>query len=80
MANIKNTQHWEYLFHHYHYLGNPRLVGEHLRHIVRIGNQVVACLGWASAVWKVKDRDRLIEWDETTKPYALRHCPKIIWY
>lgn len=58
---------WEYLFQHYHYLGNPRLVGEHLRHIVRIGNQVVACLGWASAAWKVKDRDRFIEWDETTK-------------
>ncbi|WP_169702995.1 Druantia anti-phage system protein DruA [Candidatus Kuenenia stuttgartensis] len=26
-----------------------------------------ACLGWASAAWKVKDRDRFIEWDETTK-------------
>jgi len=58
---------WGYLLHHYHYLGNPKLVGEHIRHIVRIGNQVVACLGWASAAWKVKDRDRFIGWDETTK-------------
>lgn len=31
---------WSYLLHHYHYLGNPKLVGEHIRHIVRIGNQV----------------------------------------
>lgn len=58
---------WGYLLHRYHYLGNPKLVGEHLRHIVRIGNQVVACLGWASAAWKVKDRDHFIGWDETTK-------------
>ncbi len=58
---------WGYLLHHYHYLGNPRLVGEHVRHIVRVGDQVVACLGWASAAWKVKDRDRFIGWDETTK-------------
>lgn len=58
---------WGYLLHHYHYLGNPKLVGEHLRHIVRIDNQVVACLGWASAAWKVKDRDRFIGWGETTK-------------
>ncbi|MDG5995505.1 MAG: DUF4338 domain-containing protein [Candidatus Brocadia sp.] len=58
---------WGYLLYHYHYLGCPRLVGEHVRHIVHIGNQVVACLGWASAAWKVKDRDRFIGWDETTK-------------
>ncbi len=58
---------WGYLLHHYHHLGCPRLVGEHIRHIVRIGNQVVAYLGWASAAWKVKDRDRFIGWDESTK-------------
>ena len=58
---------WGYLLHHYHYRGNPKLVGERLRHIVRIGNQVVACLGWASTAWKVKDRDRFIGWGETTK-------------
>ena len=46
---------WGYLLHHYHYLGNPRLVVEHIRHIAYIDNQVVACLGWASAAWKVRD-------------------------
>ena len=58
---------WGYLLHHYHYLGNPSLVGEHIRHIAYIDNQVVACLGWASAAWKVKDRDRFIGWDESDK-------------
>lgn len=62
---------WDYLLHHYHYLGSPRLVGEHIRHIVRIDNQVVACLGWASAAWKVKDRDSFIGWDESGRRIRL---------
>jgi len=53
---------WGYLLHHYHYLGNPRLVGEQIKHVVRIDDQVVACLGWASAAWKVKGRDHFIGW------------------
>jgi hypothetical protein len=58
---------WDYLVHHYHYLGLPKLVGEHLRHLVRINGQVVACLSWASAAWKVKARDQFIGWDEAVK-------------
>jgi hypothetical protein len=55
------------LVHHYHYLGLPTLVGEHIRHLVFIDAQVVGCLAWASAAWKVKDRDQFIGWDEATK-------------
>ena len=58
---------WDYLVHHHHYLGLPKLVGEHLRYLAYISGQVVACLSWASAAWKVKDRDRFIGWDEETK-------------
>jgi hypothetical protein len=58
---------WDYLVHHYHYLGLPKLVGEHLRYLVTINGQVVACLSWASAAWKVKARDQFIGWDEATK-------------
>ena len=58
---------WDYLLYHYHYLGLPRLVGEHIRHEILIGDQVVACLGWASAAWKIKDRDLFIGWNEHTK-------------
>jgi hypothetical protein len=58
---------WDYLVHHYHYLGLPKLVGEHLRYLVTINGQVVACLSWASAAWKVKARDQFIGWDETIK-------------
>lgn len=58
---------WDYLVHHYHYLGLPRLVGEHLKYLALIGGQVVACLAWASAAWKVRSRDQHIGWDELTK-------------
>ena len=58
---------WNYLIHHYHYLRLPTLVGEHIKHIVFINSQVVACLAWSSAAWKVKARDQFIGWDELTK-------------
>lgn len=53
---------WDYLLAHYHYLGRAPLVGEHLRQLVFIGEQVVGCLGWASAAWKIAPRDRHIGW------------------
>ena len=67
LAAPSYRQLWNYLIHHYHYLGLPTLVGEHIRHLVFIDGQVVACLAWASAAWKVKARDRFIGWDESSK-------------
>ena len=67
VVNPQNSYLWNYLVYHYHYLGLPKLVGEHIRHLVFIDGQVVACLAWASAAWKVKDRDQFIGWDEPTK-------------
>lgn len=58
---------WDYLVHHYHYLGRPRLVGEHVRYMGFLGGQVVACLGWASAAFKVKARDLFIGWEASTR-------------
>lgn len=63
----QNSYLWDYLIQHYHYLGRPTLVGEHLRHLVFIDGQIVACLAWASAAWKIKARDQYIGWDEITK-------------
>ncbi len=58
---------WGYLLHHYHYLGLPGLVGEHLRYRVDLDGQVVACIAWASAAFKVKSRDDYIGWSVKTK-------------
>lgn len=62
---------WGYLLDHYHYLGLPRLVGEHLRYLVWLDGQVVACLAWASAAFKVKSRDDYIGWDVETRKKRL---------
>jgi hypothetical protein len=67
LVTAQDTYLWEYLLHHYHYLGVPKLVGEHIRHLVLINGQVVACLAWASAAWKILARDQFIGWDEATK-------------
>ena len=53
---------WGYLLHQYHYLGYPTLVGEHVKQLVFIGDQVAGVLGWASAAWKIAPRDRHIGW------------------
>lgn len=58
---------WDYLIAHHHYLGNPKLVGEHLKQLIVIDDQVVGCLGWASAAFKVGARDRWIGWSEQTR-------------
>jgi hypothetical protein len=67
LVQSKDNYLWDYLVHHHHYLGLPKLVGEHLRYLVYVNSQVVACLSWASAAWKVKARDQFIGWDEATK-------------
>jgi hypothetical protein len=53
---------WDYLLAQHHYLGRPALVGEHLKQLVYLGEQVVGCLGWASAAWKIGPRDEHIGW------------------
>jgi hypothetical protein len=63
---------WDYLIHHYHYLGLPTLVGEHLKQVATIDGQIVACLGWASAAWKIRDRDNLIGWTHTARRQNLK--------
>ena len=47
--------------------GFQKLVGEHLKYEVSIDGRIVACLGWASAAWKIRYRDVFIGWAEQTK-------------
>jgi hypothetical protein len=67
LVRSRDSYLWDYLVHHYHYLGLPKMVGEYLRYLVYIDGQVVACLSWASAAWKIKARDQFIGWDEERK-------------
>lgn len=62
---------WAYLLHHYHYLGVPKLVGEHMKYLAWLDGQVVACLAWASAAFKVKSRDGFIGWSTAVRRQRL---------
>lgn len=67
LITTHETYLWNYLIHNYHYLGLIKPVGEYLRYIAFIDDQVVACLLWASAAWKIKARDQTIGWSEAVK-------------
>jgi hypothetical protein len=71
IVGLRDDYLWGYLLHHYHYLGLPKLVGEHLKYLAYADGQVVACLAWASAAFKVKSRDEFIGWDTTTRKHHL---------
>jgi hypothetical protein len=62
---------WKHLLQRYHYLGCPRIVGEHLCQAAMLGDQIVACLAWGSPAWKIAPRDQFIGWDEDTKRKSL---------
>jgi len=56
---------WAEYVERYHYLGHRVPVGASLRYFVRSERspeQVLACLGWSSAAWKMAARDRWIGW------------------
>ena len=58
---------WQYLLQRYHYLGSPKIVGEHICQAAMLGDQIIACLAWGSPAWKIASRDKFIGWDEATK-------------
>ena len=61
---------WCELVERYHYLGYRVPVGAQLRYLVRsepAGDQVLACLGWTSAAWKMAARDQWIGWSDAER-------------
>lgn len=65
---------WRELIGRYHYLGDRVPVGATLRYFVRSARrpeQVLACLGWTSAAWRIAVRDRWIGWPDAQRRQAL---------
>jgi len=65
---------WRELIGRYHYLGDRVPVGATLRYLVRSAQhpaQVLACLGWTSAAWRIAVRDRWIGWTDAQRRQAL---------
>lgn len=76
---------WRELIGRYHYLGDRVPVGATLRYFVRAArqpDQVLACLGWTSAAWKITVRDRWIGWTDGQRrqnlPYLINNSRFLI--
>jgi hypothetical protein len=50
------------LLEQYHYLRYQQPVGEHLKYLVSLRGQAIACLAWCSAPRHLANRDRFIGW------------------
>jgi hypothetical protein len=61
---IKSTEanNWDSLMSQHHYLGFRCLVGETLKYIAEINGQWVALIGWGTAAFKNRHRDKWIGW------------------
>jgi hypothetical protein len=63
----------EGLFHslleEHHYLGCGRMVGEHLKFLVRAGGRPIACFVWSSPPHKLNPRDHFIGWSRAARDH-----------
>lgn len=67
---------WRELVERYHYLGHRVAFGAHLRYLIRITRpspQVVGCLQFSSAAWRMAARERWIGWDDGARARRLQH-------
>jgi hypothetical protein len=55
------------LLQQYHYLHYEQPVGEHVKYLVKVRGQVIACLAWSSAPRHLKLRDRYLGWSDETR-------------
>lgn len=60
------------LIEQYHYLGYEQPVGEHLKYLVKVRGQAIACMAWSSAPRHLGARDRFIGWDQAMRLRGLR--------
>ena len=62
---------WRAYMQRYHYLGDSPLVGESLRYVAVLGDELVALLGWGAASLCNEPRDRHLGWDKAAKAGGL---------
>jgi hypothetical protein len=62
---------WNRLVSQHHYLGNAHLVGEVLRYVAQRKGRWLACLGWSSAAYHLRLRERHIGWSPTQRQSRL---------
>jgi hypothetical protein len=58
---------WRLYMSRYHYLGDCRIVGEHVLYAAFLGDELLALLSWAGAALHAPLREAYVGWDENTK-------------
>lgn len=74
VGTVAQRRQWRELLAQHHYLGAPELVGANLKYLVfgREG-ELLAALGWQSAVQHLGCRDRLLGWNAGQRARGLDH-------
>ena len=75
LKSVRKTKYeklYNSLIHEHHYLKYAQPVGENFKYIVLWHNRPIACLGWTSAAWYIRCRDRFIGWDPTVRQRNLQ--------
>jgi len=62
---------WQAYMQRFHYLGACRLVGESLRYVAVLGDELVALLAWGAASLCNEPRDQYLGWGPATKARGL---------
>jgi len=73
VSSAETRAQWRSLVHSYHYLGHRTPFGAHLRYLFRGSHEVVGCLQFSSAAWRLRARDQWIGWDEDQRQARLQH-------
>jgi hypothetical protein len=63
---------WNHLVHQYHYMGYRVLVGSHLKYMAFMDQKPVACLAWASSVFRIQARDEFLGWSAAQRSRNIR--------
>lgn len=63
----EERQGWRLFMDRYHYLGHKPIVGEHLLYVALLSGEVVALVGWASAVLHAPAREAYLGWSGPAK-------------
>jgi len=73
LIETKERERWDQLMKEAHYLHNPRMVGEQLRYVAVLPDGTwLALLGWSSAAYHLKPRDRWIGWNDLQRSRGLK--------
>lgn len=72
-ARSKDGALWNEFVERYHYLKFGVVVGPHIKYLVEVRGEPVACLAFGGAAWKVEPRDRWIGWTADQRERNLRY-------